>query len=120
MNNNQTASRARGTNMITPVTPIKYRPLVILLTLLPGCTAAHFGFDIPASPPLRVPASSSPPPAAALWAAEALGQIRSALYLPDQRLYGEETGPGRGRPRPAFVWPSSVMLSALASAASVD
>lgn len=55
-----------------------------------------------------------------LWAAEATGQIRGSFYLPEQRLYGEEIGPGRGRPRPAFVWPSSVMLSALIAAANVD
>ena len=56
----------------------------------------------------------------ALWGAEALGQIRPGFYLPEQHLYGEEIGPNRGRPKPAFVWPSSIMLSALAAAAKVD
>ena len=56
----------------------------------------------------------------ALWGAEAMGQMRCSFYLPDQHLYGEEIGPGRGKPKPAFVWPSSVMLSALVAAARVD
>jgi hypothetical protein len=87
--------------------------ITALVFFLGGCVSTDTRPGSAASP---LP-SPSPP---ALWAAEAIGQIHSVFYLPDQHLYGEEVGPGRGRPRPAFVWPSSIMLSALAAAAERD
>lgn len=84
-------------------------PLIFMGLLASGCAAPQG--HTPSSVELN---------ASALWGAEITGQIHSAFYLPEQHLYGEEIGPGRGKPRPAFLWPSSIMLSALVAAARVD
>jgi len=63
-----------------------------------------------AAPPVHLPLE--------LWGAEILGQLHSTFYLPDSRLYGEETK--AGRQNKAFLWPSSVQLGALIAAARVE
>ncbi|MFY9233759.1 MAG: glycoside hydrolase family 76 protein [Fimbriimonadaceae bacterium] len=50
------------------------------------------------------------------WGSETLDQIRRELYLPETRLYAEDSSAKKA----SFNWPAGVMLSALAAGARVE